>query len=452
MELSHCSLISNLFEYLDIDYAKQQKCKQKAIILHDIVKLIKYSSENDGKETERKKMPLIQLHPKLTQICEELQKSSAQVYVAGGMVRDALLGFSSKDIDLEVHGIDQQKLLNILKRFVHIKEVGKSFEVCKFNIEEKEIDISVSDASTVKEACRRRDLRINSILYDPLTDQIVDPFDGINDIKNKMLTATDPVFFQEDPLRVLRVAQFSGRFNFQICTTLRELCLSLDLSHLPPDRVLTEINKSWLKSPKPSIAFREFHTLQIIPKYIKSWSGLEKPEVLESLDRGKHYCTENNGWNMALFWGLALQKCTPTEAEEILEQFTVHDFLKYKIRAAVFASLQSSEKLALEESSILRNHAAENFHLNFLCAVSMSIWPNGFGKTNLEKAVLQGMECSALPRIIQGRDILPFGLKGQEIGNCLSHIRQLELNEQLQNKSQGLEAIQQWITSKKATQ
>jgi hypothetical protein len=50
---------------------------------------------------------------------------------------------------------------------------------------------------------------------------------------------------------------------------------------------------------------------------------------------------------------------------------------------------------------------------------------------------------------VQGRDILSFGIKGREIGICLSYIRKLELNEQIQNKDDGLNAVQQWIQTKK---
>lgn len=394
-------------------------------------------------------MPLINLPPTLIQICEAIKQASGRAYLAGGMVRDSLLAHPSKDIDLEVHKISEQTLLDILNQFGHPNAVGKSFHVWILNIGEYHVDISLTDVPNIKEACRRRDLRINALLYDPLTDEILDPFGGLDDIKHKILVATDPIFFADDPLRVLRVAQFAARFDFQICPSLRALCLGLDLSSLSPERVLKELEKAWLKSPKPSLAFTEFLNLKVISKYFGAWRGLEESEVLQSLDRGKSYCTDQDGWNMALFWGIALQKCFPKEAEHILDQLNVHRFLNYPIRQAVFASLQFSEKLAKTDNSVLRNHAAEVFSLDFLCTISMSIWEDGLGFQNLQKAKIKGIESSALPRFIQGRDILPFGLKGRDIGRCLSFIRGLELNEEIQDKAQGLKAVEQWLQMEK---
>ena len=390
-------------------------------------------------------MPLIALPSKLMQICEAIAQESGRAYLAGGIVRDALLGYPPKDIDLEIHNIERQYCKKILERFGHLNAVGKSFHVWILTVDNINVDIFCTDAPNIKEACRRRDLRINALLYDPLTDEILDPFGGLNDIKQKRLVATDPIFFAEDPLRVLRVAQFSARFNFTISPSLRELCLGLDLAHIAPERVLNEIEKSWLKSPTPSIAFREFTELKIIQKYFHSWSGLKELSVLESLDRGKSHCTNNNGWNMALFWGLALQRCSATDILQIFDQLNIHRYLNYPIRNAVLASLDYSKKLAQQENSILRNHAAEVFSLDFLCTIAMSIWPNGFGKLNLEHAKKEGIQSSPLPPLIQGRDVLPLGLKGQEIGRGLLFIRTLQLQKQIHNKEQALQAISTWL-------
>ena len=394
-------------------------------------------------------MPLIQLPKSILQLCIEIQNSNGKVYLAGGMVRDSLLGLPSKDIDLEVHNITPKKLVSVLKRFGQPNSVGKSFQVWILNIEGLHIDISLSSASNLEEACRRRDLRINALAYDPIQDEVIDFFGGIKDIKQKILVETDPKHFAEDPLRVLRVAQLSARFGFQISSSLRKLCLECSLAQLPPERVLKELEKSWLKPSKPSVAIQELLALNVIDKYFHSWSGLDNQNVQDSLDRGKEYCTNNDGWNMAIFWALALQKCSTEEAEKILDKINVHSYLQYAIRKAVLASFQFSLKLANEDSSILRNHAAEVFSLDFICTISQIISPTGFGEINLKKAEDTGIKTCPLPKLLQGRDILSFGIKGREIGICLSYVRKLELNEQIQNKDDGLNAVQEWIQTKK---
>ena len=394
-------------------------------------------------------MPLITLPPKLYPLCQAIKDANGRAYLAGGIVRDSVLGVASKDIDLEIHDIEQQALVRILYRFGKPNFVGQSFPVWILRLDNHHIDISLTDAESTKEACRRRDLRINAMLYDPLTDEIVDPFGGMEDIQNKQLTATDPLCFAEDPLRVLRVAQFSARFQFEIATSLRELCLQLPLQQLPEERILLEFEKAWLKPTKPSIAFQELVRLRVIEKYFGAWPGLDERAILEGLDRGKRYCTEHNGWNMALFWGISLHRCTKEESEHILDRLQIYSYLNYPIRKGVLASLHCSPRLMEEDSSLLRNQCAEYFFLHFLCTIAMSIQPDGCGQVNLEKATLSGIANSPLPRLIQGRDILPFGLKGREIGRCLSFIRERELDETIQNRAQGLAAVAKWLHKQK---
>jgi tRNA nucleotidyltransferase (CCA-adding enzyme) len=76
---------------------------------------------------------------------------------------------------------------------------------------------------TPQEACARRDFTINAILRDILTGELVDPFNGQADIKNKILRHTSSRF-SEDPLRVLRAMQFSARFDFDVAPETDELC------------------------------------------------------------------------------------------------------------------------------------------------------------------------------------------------------------------------------------
>ncbi|MBF8302965.1 MAG: cca, partial [Candidatus Dadabacteria bacterium] len=80
---------------------------------------------------------------------------------------------------------------------------------------------------TIKEAADRRDLTMNTLAYDPLSKTILDPFGGINDIEDQIIRVTNPVTFQEDPLRVLRIAQFASRFGFSISQETQLLCAEM---------------------------------------------------------------------------------------------------------------------------------------------------------------------------------------------------------------------------------
>jgi tRNA nucleotidyltransferase (CCA-adding enzyme) len=119
---------------------------------------------------------------------------------------------------------------------------------------------------TFEEAARRRDFTINAMMYDPLTDELIDPFNGRRDLENKILRAVDSRTFAEDSLRVLRAMQFAARFEYDIEQSTVALCRGIDLSDLPAERILAEVVKWLLQSDKPSIGWWAARKLGIIEK------------------------------------------------------------------------------------------------------------------------------------------------------------------------------------------
>jgi tRNA nucleotidyltransferase (CCA-adding enzyme) len=145
---------------------------------------------------------------------------------------------------------------------------------------------------TFEEACRRRDFTINAILQDPLSGEIIDPFNGQEDIKQKLIRVVAPETFVEDSLRVLRAAQFAARFEFDIEPQTIELCQSIDLSDLPKERIWGEFEKLLLKAKKPSIGLRWFYELKIAQKLFPELQDLvgvpQQPEWHPEGDVDKH--------------------------------------------------------------------------------------------------------------------------------------------------------------------
>ncbi|MCM3873558.1 MAG: HD domain-containing protein, partial [Pyrinomonadaceae bacterium] len=119
-------------------------------------------------------------------------------------------------------------------------------------------------------AASRRDFTINAIMQDPLTGEIVDPFNGRTDIQNRLLRAVSPDTFGEDSLRVLRAAQFAARFEFAIEPQTVALCRDIDLSDLPAERIWGEIAKLLLQAARPSVGLQHLRELgaleQIFPE------------------------------------------------------------------------------------------------------------------------------------------------------------------------------------------
>jgi tRNA nucleotidyltransferase (CCA-adding enzyme) len=200
-------------------------------------------------------------------IAESVRREGGRALVVGGWVRDELAGRTPKDLDLEVFGIESGRLRALLEPLGRVDTVGESFAVHKI----EGIDVSLprresktgrghkgfsvegDPALSVADAARRRDFTINAISRDPLTNEIVDPFDGRRDLEDRRLQVVDPKTFTDDSLRVLRALQFVARFNLTVDDSTRALLRSIPLDDLPAERVWGEVEKLLLLSDKPSL-------------------------------------------------------------------------------------------------------------------------------------------------------------------------------------------------------
>lgn len=228
-------------------------------------------------------------------LATKIKEKGGQAFFVGGYVRDYLLGISSKDYDIEVHNISKDDLESILDSLGGKLEFGKSFGI--YNIKGYDIDIALprKESKTgnrhqdfdididpyldLRDSAIRRDFTINALMLDCLTGEIIDFFGGQEDLKKGIIRHIDDKRFCEDPLRVLRCAQFSARYDFEVDSKTIELCKKIDISTLPKERIFGEIKKGLLKAKKPSIFFntlREMNQLDIWFPELKALIGLEQ--------------------------------------------------------------------------------------------------------------------------------------------------------------------------------
>jgi tRNA nucleotidyltransferase (CCA-adding enzyme) len=210
------------------------------------------------------------LPEKVLKLAQAVCNEGGRALLVGGCVRDSLMGEQPKDWDIEVYGVEPARLRALLEEFGRVDAVGEAFTVYKVG---QDLDVSLprrerktgrghrafviegDPSMTIEEAVRRRDFRINAILEDPLTGEIIDPYNGRDDLQNKILRAVSRETFAEDSLRVLRAAQFAARFEFDIEPETIELCRSIDLTDLPRERIWGEMEKLLLRARRPSIGF-----------------------------------------------------------------------------------------------------------------------------------------------------------------------------------------------------
>lgn len=237
-------------------------------------------------------------------VCRTIQEAGGTPYYVGGMVRDILLGLKPSDCDVEVFGLAEEKLLEVLQRFGEVTLAGKSFGVYKLHPRNSSDTIDVSlprreyktaeghtgfsvkpdPTMSFAEAAYRRDFTINAMGMNPFTGEVVDPYGGQQDLSLGSLIAVSEKF-KEDPLRVLRGMQFAGRFDFSMegAYWTTQYCKELipAAGELPPERVFGEWYKwaSLSKRPSAGLAFlRDAGWFQVYPALLAMSFCPQDPE------------------------------------------------------------------------------------------------------------------------------------------------------------------------------
>lgn len=210
-------------------------------------------------------------------IAEKVALEGGRAFYVGGIVRDHILGLDNKDVDIEIHGIEPEKLAEILESFGEVTKTGLSFGV--FGLKKYEIDIAMPRKEKAvgrghrdfeidvdpfigyEKAAIRRDFTMNAMMEDVLTGEILDFFGGREDMKNHLIRHVNDVTYQEDPLRVLRAAQFAARFQFEIADETRDISRTMNLMDLASERIHGELSKALMKAKKPSVFFDELRKM-----------------------------------------------------------------------------------------------------------------------------------------------------------------------------------------------
>ena len=335
----------------------------------------------------------------LEDILKDLQKIGATPIIVGGSVRDYFLNIPVKDYDIEIFGINSLDIiLKSLEKFGSVKLVGKSFGVLTLRVNEYDFDFALPRTETkignthqdfevitnanlsFKEAAIRRDFTINAIGYDFFKQEFLDPFDGIKDLKNKIIKHINDTTFIEDSLRVYRAVQFASRFDFKIDENTKELCkqivLSDELNYLPKERIYEEFKKLFLKSAKPSIGFellRKLGGLKYFPELEVLIDCIQDPiyhpegdvwiHTMMSLDELARILKEENIQDeyrkLYLFYGILCHDFgKPFCTKEIDGKITSfkHESLGIEPTISFLSKLTNEKKFIEIVCSLVKNH------------------------------------------------------------------------------------------------
>lgn len=228
----------------------------------------------------------------ILEIANKIRENGGNLYLVGGAVRDRLMEKEIQDEDYCVTGIDSEEFEKIFPnaylrgKFFGVYDIeGKEFAIArkerKTGKGHKEFEIENGKNITIEEDLKRRDITVNAIAEEVFTGKLIDPFNGISDIENKIIRATSNSFI-EDPLRVYRVARFAANLDFEVekNTIYMMKRLKTELKNLSKERVFTEFKKA-LSTNKPSKFFdvlRKADVLDVHFKEIYNLIGSIQPE------------------------------------------------------------------------------------------------------------------------------------------------------------------------------
>ena len=241
-------------------------------------------------------------------LASKVKEKGGRAFYVGGYVRDLLLNIPNKDIDIEVHGIAEKDLVAILNEIGEVDYYGRSFGIYALRHEDIEValprsekvlgtghrdfEISVDPDMGYKNAALRRDFTINALMMDVLSHEILDYFNGTDDLNKGIIRHVNDVSFVEDPLRVYRAAQFASRFGFKIDERTVELCKGIDTFVLSRERIEEELKKALLKAERAEIFFeclKEMNQKDIWFKGVNNLSCLMKYESNRINADNKYY-------------------------------------------------------------------------------------------------------------------------------------------------------------------
>ena len=264
-----------------------------------------------------------------------IEENGGKLYIAGGFVRDEIMGKNPHDKDYVITGFSEEKFSSL---FSNTKKTGAKFPVYRLPIDHVLSEVALARRErkagegyngfipkftpdiTIEEDLFRRDTTMNSIAKELPTGRVIDPFNGANDIKNRIIRATSEHFL-EDPVRALRAARQAAEHDFTIeehTLNMMKQCLE-ELQNEPTERFLAEMMKA-LKGKKPSLFFRILDLtglLEVTFKEIADLKGKTQP---------KEYHPEGDAFEHSM---LILDKvASKTESKKARFAALVHDLGK----------------------------------------------------------------------------------------------------------------------------
>lgn len=432
-------------------------------------------------------------------VIETLNNSGYEAYLVGGCVRDMLMGVEPHDWDICTNAKPEETKRVMKKRKIYTFDSGikhgtitavingENYEVTTYRSEADYSDgrhpDKVEFITDIHEDLKRRDFTINAMAYNPLTDELIDDFNGHLDLQNGIIRAVGNASerFDEDSLRILRALRFAIKYQFDIdeYTSLsmhRQRGLLVNISK---ERITDEVRKM-LTSGKPvKVHFMEYKDIigTIIPEIIPCFNfnqnnkyhkhdvyehilyvvdncnttkfEIKMAALLHDIGKPKAYIEDMEGWGH--FYGhpqISYEmsqsilrndfRVSTEQLERTLELIQYHDMEVASTKASVKRALNKHGVDFMYDWFILKqadmdDHIYPNKNCHYIIDIS--------GIEARIQQILDEQSCFSLKDLaIGGKDIMTkLGVKpGKHIGIILNTLLEEVIDEKISNESEVL--------------
>lgn len=403
---------------------------------------------------------------RLLKIAGDIREAGGRAFLVGGWVRDALLGKSCRDYDVEVYDMAQDALVPILSKYGRTNLVGKAFGVIHLAMKGLSLDFSfprteskvgyghrgfvvhTDEKLSFKEAALRRDFTINAMGMELPELTLCDPYGGIDDLKTHTLRHVGPAF-AEDSLRILRGVQFASRFGCTLAPDTVELCRTLSLDDLSVERLFEEFKKWLLKPGKPSLGLKAFLDIKLdeyfpeIHPFKDSWETLGT--ILDNMVPLRDTLSESQAMEFAF---AALLCGSPEISLKFLERITNETHL-LKIVPPLLNAYQELDTAIVNDAPALRRLAVKLGGLRLL-GLLVKCTPREFyvgsaadGECFADKLWNAASELDLVEEAPQpylmGKMLMDMGVKpGKQMGEIIKKSFELQLDGEIKNAEEAI--------------
>lgn len=400
---------------------------------------------------------------RLLKIAGDIRAAGGRAFLVGGWVRDAMLGKSCRDYDIEVYDMAQDALVPLLSKYGRTNLVGKAFGVIHLAMKGLSLDFSfprtenkvgyghrgfvvhTDEKLSFKEAALRRDFTINAMGMELPELTLCDPYGGVEDLKAHRLKHVSDAF-AEDSLRILRGVQFASRFELTLAPETAELCKSLSLEDLSKERIYEEFKKWLLKPGKPSLglrAFLEMDLLRFFPE-VKPLAGSYENlgQFLDNMSRNAATEPEESRMAMAFAALLSGNSCAEDWEKFLTGMTNEVKLLRNVPKLLRYSSTASPEGAFLDDSEIRRlSVALEGLREYCILVVSNPMFGEQARTAFVERLKARALELGVFENApepyLTGRYLMSLGLKpGKQFGDLIRESFELQLDGKLQDAEQ----------------